>query len=98
MGYNGANSPFVAGVFSLRHPLRGILIEQALTRLNLPQEIGQAISKREGKFAPYFDLALAFESNNLVRAERLCAELEIDLSAASRAHVAAIEWAGMIAK
>ncbi|MBT9612257.1 MAG: HDOD domain-containing protein [Burkholderiales bacterium] len=93
-----ANSLFVVGVFSLLDALMGVSIEQALSRLNLPKEIGQAISQHEGKYAPYFDLALAFESNNLAQAEHLCAELEIDLTAASRAHIAAIEWAGMIAK
>lgn len=92
------NSLFVVGIFSLLDALMGVPIEQALARLNLPQEIGQAISQREGKYAPYFELALAFESNNLALAERLCDELEIDLTAASRAHIAAIEWAGMIAK
>jgi len=93
-----SNSLFIVGIFSLIDALMGIPIEQALARLNLPQAVSQAISQREGKYAPYFELALAFESNNLALAERLCAELEIDLTAASRAHIAAIEWAGMIAK
>ncbi|MBI5752585.1 MAG: HDOD domain-containing protein [Hydrogenophilales bacterium] len=93
-----ANSLFVVGVFSLLDALMGVPIEQALARLNLPQDVSQAISLREGKYAPYFELALAFESGNLALAERLCAELEIDLTTASRAHLAAIEWAGMIAK
>lgn len=93
-----SNSLFIVGVFSLLDALMGVSIEQALARLNLPKDIGLAISQREGKYAPYFELALAFESNNLALAERLCTELEIDLTAASRAHLAAIEWAGMIAK
>lgn len=93
-----ANSLFVVGVFSLIDVTMGVPIEQALARLNLPEAINQAITKREGKYAPYYELALAFESNNLALAERLCTALEIDLTAASRAHLAAIEWAGMIAK
>ena len=93
-----ANSLFVVGIFSLLDVLMGVPIEQALARLNLPKEINQAITEREGKYAAYFELALAFESNNLALAERLCTALDIDLTAASRAHLAAIEWAGMIAK
>lgn len=93
-----ANSLFVVGIFSLLDALMGIPIEKALSRLSLPKEVAQAISRREGPYAPYFELALAFESNNLALAERLCTALEIDLTAASRAHISAIEWAGMIAK
>ena len=93
-----ANSLFVVGIFSLLDVLMGVPIEQALARLNLPKEINQAITEREGKYAAYFELALAFESNNLALAERLCTALDIDLTAASRAHLAAIEWAGMVAK
>lgn len=93
-----SNSLFVVGVFSLIDALMGVPIDKALARLNLPDDIARAISQREGKYAPFFKLALAFESSNLPLAESLCAELDIDLSAASRAHLAAIEWAGMIAK
>jgi len=93
-----ANSLFIVGTFSLLDVLMGVPIQQALARLNLPKEINQAITLREGKYAPYFELALAFESSNLALAERLCTALEIDLTAASRAHLSAIEWAGMIAK
>lgn len=93
-----ANALFVVGVLSLIDALMGVPLEQALTRLNLPEEIRLALIQHKGQYAPYFELALAFESNNLAMAERLCAQLEIDLSAASRAHLAAIEWAGLIAK
>lgn len=93
-----SNSLFVVGIFSLLDALMGVPIEQALARLNLPQDINLAIGQHTGKYAPYFELALAFESNDLARAELLCAELDIDLTTASRAHIAAIEWAGMIAK
>ena len=93
-----ANALFVVGIFSLLDALMGVPIDQALGRLNLPQEINQAIARHEGKYAPYFELAVAFETSNLALAERLCAALDIDLTAASRAHLAAIEWAGMIAK
>jgi EAL and modified HD-GYP domain-containing signal transduction protein len=93
-----ANALFVVGHFSLLDALLGIPMEQVLKRINLPDEIAQALLNREGKYAPYLDLALAFESNQWTQAARLCRQLDIDLAAASRAHLAAIEWARMVAK
>ena len=93
-----ANTLFVVGNFSLLDALLGIPMEQALTRVKLPEEAIKALLHKQGKLAPYLELALAFESNQLAQAERLCAELEIDLTAASQAHIAAIEWAGIVAK
>jgi EAL and modified HD-GYP domain-containing signal transduction protein len=93
-----ANALFVAGNFSLLDALLGIPMEQALKRVNLPDEITRALLEHEGKYAPYLDLAQAFESNQWAQAARLCTQLNIELAAASRAHLAAIEWARMVAK
>jgi EAL and modified HD-GYP domain-containing signal transduction protein len=92
------NFLFVVGIFSMLDALLGLPIEQVNTKLNLPEEVTAALVAREGRYAPYLELALAFESNNLARAERLCANLGIDLSMASQMHLAAIEWAGILAK
>jgi EAL and modified HD-GYP domain-containing signal transduction protein len=93
-----ANALFVVGNFTLLDALLGIPMEQALKRINLPRDIASAILQREGRYAPYLELALAFESNQLAKAELLCAQLNIDPNAASRAHLAAIEWANVVAK
>jgi EAL and modified HD-GYP domain-containing signal transduction protein len=93
-----ANTLFVVGNFSLLDALLGLPMEQALTRINLPEDVVKALAHQQGKYAPYLELALAFESNQLGQAERLCTELDIDLTAASQAHIAAIEWAGIVAK
>ncbi len=93
-----ANTLFVVGNFSLLDALLGLPMEQALSRIQLPDDVVKALLQRQGKYAPYLELALAFESNQMDQAERLCAELDIDLSAASQAHIAAIEWAGIVAK
>lgn len=93
-----ANTLFVVGNFSLLDALLGIPMDQVLTRITLPEDAIEALLHKRGKFAPFLELALAFESNQLSHAERLCAELEIDLTAASQAHIAAIEWAGIVAK
>jgi len=93
-----ANALFVVGNFSLLDALLGIPMEQVLQRINLPDEIAHALLEREGKYAPYLELALAFESNQWAQAARLCTQLNIELATASRAHLAAIEWARMVAK
>jgi len=95
---NDGNALFLVGIFSLLDVLLGIPLEEVAQKLNLPDEVSAALRAREGRYATYLELALAFETNNFSRAERLCRELEIDLSAASQAHVAAIEWAGILAK
>ena len=88
-----ADRLFICGVFSLLDTLLGMPLEKALSNLNLPEEVSQALLKREGIYGPYLELTLAFETNNLQRADALCNELGIDLSTASADHMAAIEWA-----
>lgn len=93
-----SNALFVVGNFSLLDVLLGIPMEQVLKRIHLPNEIGRALLEHEGQYAPYLELALAFESNQWAQAARLCTQLNIELAAASRAHLAAIEWARMVSK
>lgn len=98
LGDKGANQLFVAGAFSLLDALLGIPLEQALSRINVPPEISDALIHQTGRFAPYLELAMAFEQNNFAQAKRLCNNLGITLDDASRTHIAAIEWAGVLAK
>ncbi len=93
-----ANTLFVVGNFSLLDVLLGIPMVEALKRIHLPEDIANAILHRQGKYAPYLELALCFENNQLEQAKQLCVELNISPTAASRAHLAAIEWAGVLAK
>jgi len=92
------NFLFIVGIFSMLDALLGIPLQDVTSKLHLPEEVSAALLSRSGRYAPYLELALAFETNNLSRAERLCTELGIDLSTASQAHLAAIEWAGILAK
>ncbi len=92
------NFLFIVGIFSMLDALLGVPLEDVAARLHLPQEVSDALLTRSGRYAPYLELTLAFETDNLARARQLCAELDIDLSSASQAHLAAIEWAGVLAK
>lgn len=92
------NFLFIVGIFSMLDALLGISLEEVAAKLHLPREVSDALLSRSGRYAPYLELTLAFETDNLARARQLCSELGIDLSSASQAHLAAIEWAGVLAK
>lgn len=92
------NYLFITGMFSLLDTLLGLPLSELAARLHLPEEVTQALVHRQGRYAPYLELALAFENDDGQRAAQLCAALQLDMSEASRAHLAAIEWAGMLAK
>lgn len=88
---------FVVGIFSLIDSLLGMPMEKALENLNLPDEVASALLRHEGKYAPFLELTLAFEGNNLQQAEQLCGTLGLDLSSASSDHMGAIDWARQLA-
>ena len=92
------NFLFIVGIFSMLDALLGLPLKEVISKLHLPEDVSQALLDRSGKYAPYLELALAFEINNLAAAERLCKELDFDLSQASQTHLAAIEWANVLAK
>lgn len=92
------NYLFITGMFSLLDTLLGLPLSELAARLHLPEEVTQALVYRQGRYAPYLELALAFENDDGQRAAQLCAALQLDMSEASRAHLAAIEWAGVLAK
>lgn len=93
-----ANLLFIVGNFSLLDALLGVPIAEAIGRLHLPEEATQALVRGEGRLAPYLQLALAFESNQVALAANLCDTLGIEMNVASQAHLSAIEWAGLVAK
>ena len=92
------NFLFIVGIFSMLDALLGVPLEEVTAKLNLPEDVTKALLLREGKYAPFLELAFAFESDNLAAAERLCREIGIDLSSASESHLDAIEWACVLAK
>lgn len=98
LGDKGANLMFVTGAFSLLDALLGIPLEEALDRINVPHEVSDALLRGEGRFAPYLQLAIAFEQNNFAQAKRLCEKIGTTMDDASHTHIAAIEWATVLAK
>ncbi|MDP3685965.1 MAG: HDOD domain-containing protein, partial [Sulfurimicrobium sp.] len=53
---------FIVGIFSLLDALLNVPMAQALTRLNLPDPVVEALLKRTGRYAPYLKLAIACEN------------------------------------
>lgn len=84
---------FIVGMFSLLDTLFGRPMEQILSHMSLPVDVVDALAGQRGKFRPFLELAMSFEGQDLKRAETLCSTLGIDITAASHAHLSAIEWA-----
>ena len=92
------NQLFITGMFSLLDSLLGQPLPQVVGRLHLPEAVTAALTTGSGPYAPYLELALAFERDDVVTAMRLCEAIGVEMNEASRAHLAAIEWAGMLAR
>jgi EAL and modified HD-GYP domain-containing signal transduction protein len=92
------NQLFITGMFSLLDSLLGQPLPEVVGRLHLPEAVTAALTTGSGPYAPYLELALAFERDDVVTAMRLCEAIGVEMNEASRAHLAAIEWAGMLAR
>jgi len=84
---------FITGTFSLLDILLGAQMNIALEQLNLPEVINDALLKREGKFAPFLELALACESDDIVLLERLAAALHLEAKTVNHAQAEALAFA-----
>lgn len=98
LGSREGNLLFLTGMFSLLDALLGLPLAEVTARLHLPADVCEALLTGSGRYAAYLQLATAFEEDDAARAAHLCEALQIDLDQASQAHLAAIEWAGLLAK
>jgi EAL and modified HD-GYP domain-containing signal transduction protein len=84
---------FIVGILSLLDALLNQPMEQALADLNLPNDVTDALLKREGPYAPYLDLAIACENYDQDSIERLAQDNRLGADAVNLAHVNALIWA-----
>jgi EAL and modified HD-GYP domain-containing signal transduction protein len=84
---------FIVGILSLLDALLNQPMEQALADLNLPNDVTDALLKREGPYAPYLDLAIACENYDQDSIERLAQDNRLGAEAVNLAHVNALIWA-----
>jgi len=96
LGKGEAENLFVAGMFSLLDRLLGLPMDEVLQTIQLPDEVVQALRRREGRYGPYLALAEACELNsNLVAS--LAESLDISPTEVNQAHLSALAWAQSMA-
>ena len=84
---------FIAGSFSLLDVLLGSRIEVVLKEMNLPAAIGEALLHRSGPCAPYLELALACEQEDVADLAARAAALGLAPDRVNRALVEALAFA-----
>lgn len=84
---------FITGIFSLLDALLNMPMETALASLKLPTAIEVALTKREGIYAPYLDLAIACEEAEDQVIATYAAVSGISAEDINLAHVQALIWA-----
>lgn len=91
-----ADSLFVAGMFSLIDRLLGVSLEEVLDKVQLPESVQLAISKREGVYGPFIALAESCEIDSGETA-RLSESLFMSADKVNAAHLSALAWAQDVA-
>ncbi len=84
---------FIVGIFSLLDALLNMPMETALASLKLPSAIEAALTKREGMYAPYLDLAIACEEAEEQVITTYAAVSGISAEEINLAHIQALVWA-----
>lgn len=91
-----ADEAFMVGVISLMPAVFGVLIEDIITPLNLPQQVQDALCGRKGRLGKLLDLAESSEGEEVGDTARIMQELRIDADALNLAQARAMAWASRI--
>lgn len=83
---------FVVGVFSLLDVMLKVPMDQALEKLQLPEPIVEALTKREGIFGPFLKLTEACEDANNAEILQLAALLQLNPEKVNQCHMEALAW------
>lgn len=83
---------FVVGVFSLLDVMLKVPMDQALEKLQLPEPIVEALTKREGIFGPFLKLTEACEDANNAGILQLAALLQLNPEKVNQCHMEALAW------
>lgn len=84
---------FIVGVFSLLDAMLEMPMDKVLEKVQLPEAITDALSRREGVYGPFLQLAEACESGNGLMIEQLAASLQYDPVKVNDSHISALAWA-----
>lgn len=83
---------FVVGVFSLLDVMLKVPMDKVLEKLQLPETIVDALTKREGIFGPFLKLTEACEDANSEEILQLAAMLQLDPDKVNQCHMDALAW------
>lgn len=83
---------FVVGVFSLLDVMLKVPMDQVLEKLQLPEVIVDALTKREGIFGPFLKLTEACEDANNPEILQLAALLQLNPDKVNQCHMEALAW------
>ena len=83
---------FIVGIFSLLDAMLEMPMDEVLEKLTLPENIADALIRREGIYGPFLALAEACESADIGRITELATALTIEPAKVNEAHLKALAW------
>lgn len=89
----GRDNLFIVGVFSLLDVMLDMPMEQVLKNVLLPDAINEALLECKGMYAPFLELAVACEGDDLHRIKELAEKLDLTPEVVNDSHFAALAWA-----
>ena len=84
---------FITGTFSLLNVLLGTRLEVVLDQMHLPEAITDALLRREGIYAPFIELALACESDDVAALATKTEALHLTAAKINHAQIEALAFA-----
>ncbi|TCV79017.1 EAL and HDOD domain-containing protein [Sulfurirhabdus autotrophica] len=84
---------FIVGIFSVLDALLNAPMEQAMSKLNLPTPVVDAIMNRQGIYAPYLQLAIACENFDQEAIEQQAEACGFSADEVNLVHVKSLIWA-----
>lgn len=87
---------FITGAFSMLEPLLGVSMETILESMTLPEAIVDALLGRGGMYAPFLELAIASEGDDVVGLSEQVMMLGLTPSQFNRAQLEALSFASSL--
>ncbi len=84
---------FIVGVFSLLDAILKMPMDQVLEKIQLPENVSEALLNRGGVYGPFLQLTEACEGADSKRILELAELLQYDANKVNECHMAALSWA-----
>jgi len=84
---------FIVGVFSLLDAILKMPMDQVLEKIQLPENVSEALLSRGGVYGPFLQLTEACEGADSKRILELAELLQYDANKVNECHMAALSWA-----